>query len=176
MREHGARGQAAAECERPRGAVLSACGRYRYLLWRRFGPGPRLLVIGFNPSTADAVRDDPTVARCAALARRERAGVLEVANLYALRATDPADVRTADDPLGPDVDAQLLDAIARADRIVAAWGSLAARPADGPRVELVRRAARAARRPLLCLGTTRSGAPRHPLYLRADRLLERWRG
>ena len=165
------------ERDAARGAELSRCGRYRTLLWRRVGPGAtRLLVVGFNPSTADAVRDDPTIARCARLARREGAGVLEVANLYALRATDPAAVRRAADPVGPGADAALLAAIARADVVVAAWGALAGRPRDAARVELVTAAAAAAGRALHCLGTTRDGAPRHPLYVRADRPLERYAG
>jgi hypothetical protein len=40
-------------------AVISACGRYRYLLTRQVGPGSRTATfIMLNPSTADATSDD----------------------------------------------------------------------------------------------------------------------
>ena len=49
------------------GAYLSECGWYRYLLWRRWQPSaPVVNFIMLNPSTADAVQDDPTVTRCIA--------------------------------------------------------------------------------------------------------------
>ena len=42
-------------------AVMSACGRYRYALRRRWRQGSgELLVVGLNPSRADARVDDPT--------------------------------------------------------------------------------------------------------------------
>lgn len=62
-------------------AIISKCGTYRYQLQRRIAdyglrteyrggsfhpyamPGPLFLFIGVNPSTADAVKDDPTVKR-----------------------------------------------------------------------------------------------------------------
>lgn len=53
------------------GADISPCGAYRYTLWRRWGDGRVLTVIGLNPSTADATQDDPTIRRCIGFARRE---------------------------------------------------------------------------------------------------------
>ena len=45
-----------------------------------------------NPSTADATEDDPTIRACMAFAERWECGWLDVVNLYAFRATDPADL------------------------------------------------------------------------------------
>ena len=43
-------------------AVISDCGLYRYKLSRHWEQGlQRLVFIGLNPSTADAIEDDPTV-------------------------------------------------------------------------------------------------------------------
>ena len=107
-------------------AVISQDERHRYSLTRRWGDGPRVCCwIMLNPSTADATTDDPTIRRCIGFTHDWGYDALTVVNLYAWRATDPADLRNAQ------------------------------------RAGLLRR-------PINCLGTTKTGAPRHPLYLRAD--------
>ena len=84
-------------------AVISACGRYRYLLTRQVGPGPRTATfIMLNPSTADATNDDPTIRRCIGFARQWGCGRLAVLNLFAFRATEPADLKRAEEPVGPE--------------------------------------------------------------------------
>ena len=145
------------------GARFSGDDRYRYRLWRRWSPGP---VIGFcmlNPSTAAASRDDPTIRRCVGFARAWGYGGVEVVNLFALRATEPSRLRSARDPIGPGNDAALVAAAARVDVLVIAWG------VHGTLLERDRTVlALLSRTRLLALGWTRSGAPRHPLYLRRD--------
>lgn len=37
-----------------RGADISPCRRYRYTLWRKWGPGGTCMFVGLNQSTADA--------------------------------------------------------------------------------------------------------------------------
>ena len=116
-----------------------------------------------NPSTADERRDDPTIRRCVGFARRWGFGGVEIVNLFALRASDPRALRRASDPVGPDNDRHIARVAARATLLVVAWGvwgRLRGRSA-ALRARLSRRAPR-------CLGLTRSGEPRHPLYLRAD--------
>ena len=105
-------------------AVLSDDARYRYRLTRTWpGSGGAVLLVGLNPSTADAHVDDATVRRMVGFARRWGHRELLVGNLYALRATDPRELRQAADPIGPD-NVEHLDAMAaRAERVVAAWGS-----------------------------------------------------
>ena len=93
-------------------AVLSPCGAYRYLLTRRFGPGKKLATfVMLNPSTADAERDDATIRKCVGFARSWGCAGLQVVNLFAFRATDPTDLRMADDPVGPENDVWLGRAI-----------------------------------------------------------------
>ena len=79
-----------------RGADISPCGRYRYSLWRKWGPGATCMFVGLNPSTADETADDPTIRRCMAFARDWGYGALCMANLFAYRATDPADDNAPD--------------------------------------------------------------------------------
>jgi len=59
------------------GAVFSRCGRYRYLLWRDATDARVMLGFGMlNPSRADHLANDPTIARCHRRAREEGAALL----------------------------------------------------------------------------------------------------
>lgn len=153
-------------------AVIDASGSYRYRLTRQWAAGPLLPFVMLNPSTADALADDPTIRRCIGFARREGAAGILVANLYALRATDPAVMLHDPDPVGPENDEHLreLQAMAAWDGspIIAAWGV----NAEPERVEAAR--AILSRGDLRCLGVTKAGAPRHPLYVRGDAPLVPW--
>lgn len=146
-----------------------ADGAFRYLLWRRWAEADSVLFVMLNPSTADAERDDPTIRRCRGLARAWGFGAVEVANLFAYRATRPRDLARAGAPVGPRNDAILAAAAARASAVIVAWGvdgALAGR--DRAIAALL-----APYRPR-CLGITRSGAPRHPLYVRRDVVPRPW--
>lgn len=150
------------------GADISPCGRYRYRLWRTWDASVRPAVfVMLNPSTADGRDDDPTIRRCIGFARGWGAGGIVVVNLYAWRATDPKELaaaRTAGcDIQGPERDVHLRAAFAQTEGIVAAWGAHAlARDAVRGVLALVPDSAR-----VECLGVTREGFPRHPLYLAA---------
>jgi hypothetical protein len=150
---------------------MVAHGPYRYLLSRRWGPGAPALFVMLNPSTADDTSDDPTIRRCIGFARRWGAPAVEVVNLYALRATRPRDLFAHAAPVGPDNDAAIADAAARAAAIVVAWGAHGAR--DAARVRCVVGLLGARR--LACLGTSRGGEPRHPLYLPTRARRRQWR-
>ncbi len=148
-------------------ALISDCGHYRYLLTR--GEEPRLAFIMLNPSTADAEDDDPTIRRCMAFAKREGANGIEVANLYALRATNPRALWKAAHPVGPENDRHLRDFAFRHRIIVCAWGA----NAQAGRASDVMRLLRDGFAPMLmCLGRTKARQPKHPLYLPADAALE----
>ena len=82
-------------------AWYSPCGVYRYRLERVWAPGALLACIMLNPSTATEERNDPTIERCERRARALGFGGLSVVNLFAFRATYPADLRRAADPVGP---------------------------------------------------------------------------
>lgn len=143
-------------------AVFSPCRRYRYVLrriWDR--TTPPAMFVGLNPSTADEVKDDPTVRRCIGYARRWGFGGLVMTNIFAFRSTDPNALVELDDPVGPRNDAWLRRLQRRAGVVVAAWGvwgSLGDR--EGRVMELLDEP--------WCLGVTKQGSPRHPLYLRSD--------
>lgn len=151
-------------------ADISDCRRYRYRLERLWGEAHALPFVMLNPSTADAEIDDPTIRRCMSFARREGHGGIIVCNLYAYRATDPASLWARDDPYGPEND-HYLTALARwADRanvpLVCAWGAHGGRN-NRPIVLMQQAGAR-----LVCLGKTKDGHPRHPLYVKGNQPLE----
>lgn len=144
-------------------AVYSACERYRYSLTRVWdATGARLLYIMLNPSKATELANDPTIERCERRARGLGYGAFRVCNLFALRETDPALLRRAKRPVGPENEAQLRDAFDWADDILCAWG------VHGVHREQDRRCAAllsGCGKPVLVLGLTKDGHPRHPLYI-----------
>lgn len=144
------------------GANFSRCRRFRYTLWRRWDADrPLAMIIGLNPSTADARRDDPTIRRCICFARDWGHGSLVVTNLFAFRATYPAELKAAADPVGPRNDLWIRRMAARADIIVAAWGN------HGSWLGRSERVGRMLAGRLHCLRLTAAGQPAHPLYLPA---------
>ena len=147
----------------PSVAVYSDCEHYRYALTRIWDEaGTRVLFVMLNPSTATEIRNDPTVERCERRARALGFGAFRVCNIFAWRATDPREMRAAPDPVGPENDAAILEGADWADRIICAWGTHGAHLDRGPAVE---RLLRGTGRPLLHLGLTRAGHPKHPLYI-----------
>lgn len=157
-----------------RSAKFSVCGRYRYQLCRRWGDGLTVAFVMLNPSTADGQDDDNTIRRCIGFAMAWGYEQLIVANLFAWRSTDPFELLQADEPIGPDNDAWIVNAALAADLTVCAWGGFADRP------RLVERAAHVEARlrevaHLHHLGLTQGGRPRHPLRLPAKLTPQAWR-
>lgn len=144
-------------------AVLSECGQYRYRLTRNWDIllRPATFVM-LNPSTADAVTDDATIRRCIGFAKRWSCGGIIVVNLFAFRATDPNDLFRAAEPVGPDNDRYIRDAVREGYPVVGAWGN---HGAYRDRAKAVCRLISRAGIWLSCLGHTKDKHPRHPLRL-----------
>lgn len=147
------------------GAVFSDCQAYRYLLWRRWnGSLPVVNFLMLNPSTATDVISDPTVTRCTRRAKSWGCGGLVVTNIFALRSTDPGNLRLTDDPVGPRNDQAIWDAATEADTVVCAWGDhglYRGRASDV--MQIIMQGDMLAK--LRCLKKNKSGQPSHPLYL-----------
>lgn len=165
-------------------AVISECGLYRYSLSRDLGGhSPFAVFIMLNPSTADAEQDDPTIRRCMGFAKSWGCGKLFVLNLFAIRATDPKNMLAADDPEGPenwehfrrrfDLGAHEDPLTRDKDVIVCAWGAHGThRNQDRTVMGWFDRWGITPK----CLGTTKSGQPKHPLYLPSNAALTPYKG
>ena len=163
-----------------RSALLSDCRQYRYTLERVWDDrGNRVLWVMLNPSTADENIDDATIRRCIGFSQSWGLGGLVVANLFAVRSTDPRGVLLADDPVGPENDEVLRKAASECISIVCAWGgSLAQHHLFQARERAVCNILAGldsgwpGKRVLCCLGTNADGTPKHPVRLASDTPLQ----
>jgi hypothetical protein len=156
------------ESRHVRQTYLSPCRTWRYSLTRDVaastGAGT-VAFVGLNPSSADETTDDPTIRRCTGFARRWGFARLAVINLYAYRERHPRTLATVADPVGPENDDVIAEVVEGSDLVVCAWGAWAG-PFASARVARILDLVAAPH----CLGLTKHGAPRHPLYVRADAL------
>lgn len=147
------------------GAEFDVTGRYRYLLWRSWDEqAARVGFVMLNPSRADAVMNDPTIRRCLGFAQSWGFGALEVVNLFAYCTAKRRELRQVADPVGRENDRYLATLPQRVNTLILAWGN------DGG-LQARDRAVVALwddQTPVYCLGTTRLGQPKHPLYLRRN--------
>ncbi len=154
-----------------RTAGFSQCRKYRYELWRIWGKSSfasHAMFLGLNPSTADETNDDPTVRRCIQYAKDWGYGGMCMTNIFAFRATDPKVMKAYPKPVGPINDLALRHVATSAHVIIAAWGNHGDHLGRGATVR------RLLEGELHVLGLTKSGNPRHPLYLRKDLIPVPW--
>lgn len=146
------------------GAEFSECKRYRYTLWRRWANDKAFLVfLMLNPSTADEVKNDPTVERCQRRAISGGYGGLVVLNLFALRSTDPkALYDDTVDPVGPRNDMTIVTVGQQYGSVICGWGEHGAMLGRGAHVKNILRTAGVK---LFALRLNKSGEPAHPLYI-----------
>jgi hypothetical protein len=150
-----------------RSAIISDDGLYRYELRRVWDISARPLVLGaLNPSKANAEIDDPTAVRVMSRARRLGCGSIIMWNLGAGRATDPVDWLKMADPIGPENDNHirrtLIECRERDGIAIVGWGALGdVRGRD----RAVMRIAADIGVTFKCLGRTKFGQPKHPLYI-----------
>lgn len=145
-------------------------GVYRWWYERRWAPGPTLCFVGLNPATGDTDgKPRPTLGRVVVWAKREGCGAVVVVNLFAYRGTAPAAMFASGiDIVGDRNNDTIRERSAAAAVTLAAWGSNTNAQARAAEVT-----------PLLtdpvCVGKTKSGAPKHPLYIPKDQPFEPYR-
>jgi hypothetical protein len=156
-----------------RTARISECGMYRYGLGRQWTPPEEskhaILWVMLNPSTADAEKDDPTIRQCIHYSQVWGFHAMLVANLFAYRATDPKDLLKAQmrgfDIIGPECNKGLLEMSSVCAYTCFAWGTHALAKTRGFEVAKLLGPTPSLK---VCLGVTKNGSPKHPLYLKGD--------
>jgi hypothetical protein len=167
-------------------AIISADEQFRYELRRKLNPitAPeyvrRIVFMLFNPSTAAAHIDDHTSRKGIGFSDVLGGTEMVFLNPYAFRCVDPTVLWKVKDPIGPENDAHILRVLlsmTKEDVLIFGWGGLVG-PKMADRIEtiacMVYDLAELPKRGIepMCLGTTKYGAPRHPLMLSYKTKLE----
>ena len=124
-----------------------------------------------NPSQADHTKDDPTLRACLQFAQKWGYASLSVVNLFGYRTPHPKELKQADDPVGTENDAYVLQAVEKAHSVVLAWGNEGGLLGRDRTIlkQLVPYQAK-----LFCIQRNRSGHPRHPLYIPRSTALQKF--
>jgi hypothetical protein len=131
-----------------------------------FLPAHFVLWIGLNPSTADASFNDPTIGREMEFSMALDCDALVKCNIADYRATQPQSLITPGVEPCSRINLPMIRDIAKyADRIVVGWGSMDKVRSLTHLAVSVESALRADGHQLWCLGLTKNGSPRHPLYV-----------
>lgn len=157
-------------------ATISDCGQYRTRLLRRWAEGPLLLVVMFNPSTADASVNDPTITLLMHIASHNGYGGIVVVNLTPLRSSTPKPAITmlqgAQCTPSADLDARriLWDNVAviaeemdKATGVLLAWGAMGGYAGDWCTTVLQEIRERRPAKPIFRLSVCANGHPKHPM-------------
>ncbi|HEM4287187.1 TPA: DUF1643 domain-containing protein [Streptococcus suis] len=142
-------------------AVLSNDRKYRYVLTREWDENlPKVMFIGLNPSTADEIKDDPTIRRCISFAKEWGYGGFYMVNLFAFRSKNPSDLWREENPIGIENDDYIKQYVKLSDKVVGCWGEMGSYLNRSKKVlELLD--------DVYCLIINKSGEPKHPLYIKA---------
>jgi hypothetical protein len=163
------------------GATFGGGGVYRWHLYRNiYAEGDRaplhkgrVCFVMLNPSTADALADDPTIRKCKYFARAWGFRRLDVVNLFSYRATDPKELLRVGSPIGAETDRHIRAASYDSDMVVCAWGRLPTKLAHRQPAALRILGGRA--NGVHCLGLNNDLSPKHPLYLKNETQPKEWR-
>lgn len=169
-------------------AIISSCGFYRFRLDR--GPfdlpliapiqalhGKSVAFFGINPSTANAEIDDATVRKWTGFCKRWGASRFMVGNVWPLRSTDVRFLATAPRwlDIGNENRRQILRMAAEADILVPCWGDRAKVPrVMHNEIDELLSLLLGTGKPVLHLGLTKGGDPKHPLMLGYSTPLQPW--
>lgn len=149
-------------------AIVDETKQYRYQFSCEWGYGGRFVTfVMLNPSVGNQEQVDPTLKKCIAYAKRWGYDGLNVVNLFAYISTEPTELKHQVDPVGPDNNRHVLEAIQNSEKVIAAWG-------QSIRTGFVKARIRETLELLSSVDvytlelTVCGEFPKHPLYLRND--------
>ena len=130
-----------------------------------------------NPSTADENVLDNTLKKCMYYTQEWKYGGMIIANIFALRSTNPSSLKGHPDPIGEGNNSAILDVVWKTDVLIAGWGSFGhlGKFVDKRILDVLTLLSAISPGAVVgCLGTNKDGNPKHPLYLRKDSTLQRY--
>lgn len=147
--------------------IFSLSRQYRYTLIHQWEEDAQrtLAVIGLNPSTADEQQLDPTLKKIRGFATRWGYGKFVMLNLFAYRATQPADMKKVVNPIGLEND-QWIKYVIRSynvDKVLLGWGTHGVHMGRDREVLKL-----TADQDTIALAVNANGTPKHPLYVPYD--------
>ena len=144
-------------------ADIDETGKYRYMLSRQWNEKKDFVnFVLFNPSTADDKEDDRTIKACISIAENLGYGGFYVTNLFAYRTSFPKELKNFTEPEGEKNDDYIKKYANLSKDIIVAWGNHGSfKNRDKHLIDTLSEI-----NTLYCLGHTKKGNPRHPLYLK----------
>jgi hypothetical protein len=120
-----------------------------------------------NPSTADAINNDPTIERCQRRAMMNGYGGIIIANIFAYRSTDPRELKKVKNPVGLHNDLMILRAFSDCETVICGWGKHGSLWGRGEEVLRIL-TERLGNNRIRALKINKDGSPAHPLYIGYD--------
>jgi hypothetical protein len=164
-----------------REAEINKARNLRYTLLRNWDKEKKgILFILLNPSTADDMKDDPTIKKCISYAKSWGYGQLHVCNLFANRATDPKELLKLKKKDFNNFNYYYITNIIinnDIEKVVFAWGNhkIVSKLTDFKELrEALDKAADIVDFKTYCLGLSKDNCPKHPLDLKGDVKLKRF--
>ncbi len=149
--------------------VYSQDMRYRYAYFQSWNAAlPLVLWVMLNPGTGETeMRRRNTLERCKQWSRSWGYGGLLIGNAFAFRTKAARELKRAPEPTNFHNDEALSFLAANAQKTIVAWGNGGALEQRSQALAPILRGAR-------CLGVTKRGEPRHPLYVSSSASLAKW--
>ena len=158
--------------------LFSECSSYRWILKRELLSGKKSVVfIGLNPSIANSYYEDKTLSRIINFCSEWDYKNIYIINLFALISKSPLQLSKSKDPIGGNNDLITLKTLKfwREDcncDLWLGWGDKGKlRERDRKVLKLIKRFSHVKSKEnnfsksVLCLGLSKKGNPRHPLYM-----------
>lgn len=152
-------------------AFISDDGIYRHWLSRIWGSDASYaLIMGLNPSTADATTNDATIRREIYFTQSWGFDGFFKVNVMDFRSTNPKSLLTVNNPCSEQNLIIIHRMAGRCSKLVVCYGAI------HPKLKHYAKNAldvlKTCNKPIWCFGKTQAGYPKHPLYLSNQTQLE----
>ena len=148
-----------------RGAIFSVCKTHRFLLWRFWDRAlPTAMCIGVNPSSADDLKDDPTIRILRRILSQLNFGGLLMTNLYSFISSS-RNIITDHAEMLRENDRYMIAANQCCETVIFCWGNL--KGTESRANEIIKRFPKSK-----CFGKTLNQSPKHPRALSFSKELD----